>query len=53
MDVQRGLLLLPDSKTGKKSIRLSTPAIEVLQRLPRLKGNDYVIIGMVEGGHLH
>jgi integrase len=52
VDLQRGLLLLPDSKTGKKSIRLNAPAIDVLNRLPRLKGNPHVIVGSVHGGHL-
>lgn len=35
-DRERGLLLLPDSKTGKKAIVLSAPAIEILDTLPRL-----------------
>jgi len=40
-----GLLLLPDSKTGKKIIHLSPAALEVLEFIPRLKGNPYIIIG--------
>ena len=35
VDLQRGLLLLPDSKTGKKAIILGEPASQVLTTLPR------------------
>jgi integrase len=33
VDFQRGLLLLPDSKTGRKAIVLNAPALAVLQKL--------------------
>jgi integrase len=36
VDLERGLLHLGDSKTGKKSIVLSAPAMEVLATLPRM-----------------
>ena len=39
----RGLLLLPDSKTGRKTIVLNRPALEILQTHPR--GGSYVISG--------
>jgi len=42
---ERGLLLLPDSKTGKKTIYLSSAALAVLNALPQLKGNPYIIPG--------
>jgi integrase len=45
-------LLLPDSKTGRKTIRLSSPAIALLQEIPRLEGNPYVICGERPGRHL-
>lgn len=35
IDVERGILFLPDSKTGKKSVILSRAAIEVLTNIPR------------------
>lgn len=35
VDMERGLLLLPDSKTGKKAIILNAPALAVLAGLPR------------------
>ncbi|PYF03832.1 site-specific recombinase XerD [Rhodopseudomonas faecalis] len=36
VDFERGLLLLPDSKTGKKAVVLNAPALEVLKGIPRL-----------------
>jgi integrase len=45
-------LLLPDSKTGRKSIHLNAPALAVLQAIPRLDGNPYVICGERAGRHL-
>jgi len=46
-DRERGLLLLPDSKTGKKAIVFSAPAIEILESLPHL--GRYVIASEKEG----
>jgi len=43
VDIERGMLNLPTSKTGKKSVVLSAPALEILAALPRL--GDYVIAG--------
>jgi integrase len=48
VDLERGLLLLPDSKTGRKTIVLNAPAVLVLQELPRI--GEYVIAGMSIGG---
>jgi integrase len=47
VDVERGLLLLPDSKTGKKAIVLNAPALDVLANLPRV--GAYVIAGQTAG----
>ena len=41
--MERRLLLLPDSKTGRKAITLNAPALAVLQSLERL--GEYVIPG--------
>jgi integrase len=41
------LLLLPDSKTGKKAIVLNAPAMKVLADLPRM--GTYVIAGQSAG----
>jgi integrase len=43
VDFERGLLLLPDSKTGRKTIVLNAPALAVLSELPRL--GPFVIAG--------
>ena len=43
IDFERGLLFLPESKTGKKTIVLSAPALEVLAGLERI--GPYVIPG--------
>jgi integrase len=43
VDLQRGLLFLPDSKTGKKTIVLGGAALAVIETLPRV--GKYVIAG--------
>jgi integrase len=43
VDFERGLLLLPTSKTGKKTIVLNAPALAILSTLPR--SGEYVIAG--------
>jgi integrase len=43
IDFERGLLLLPESKTGKKTIVLNAPALAILNELPRV--SPYVIAG--------
>jgi len=43
VDLGRGLLLLPDSKTGRKAVVLNRPALEILQAHPRL--GPFVIVG--------
>jgi integrase len=45
VDVERGILFLPDSKTGKKPIYLNEAALAVLSKLPRLDKNPYIIPG--------
>jgi integrase len=49
VDIERGLLLLPDSKTGKKDIVLNAPAMDVLATLPRV--GSYVIAGQAASGN--
>jgi integrase len=46
-DADRGLLFLPDSKTGQKTVVLSAPAIALLEELPRV--GVYVIAGESAG----
>lgn len=52
VDLERNLLLLPDSKTGQKVIRLNAQAATVLRDLPRLEANPFVIVGRRPGSHL-
>ena len=42
VDLTRGVLALPDSKTGPKVIHLNAPAAEILSTLPRLEGDPRV-----------
>ncbi len=52
VDMERGCLRLPDSKTGEKVVPLGAPALELLDTLPRLEGNPYVLWGEKKGAHL-
>jgi len=47
VDLDRGLLFLPDSKTGRKTVVLNAPAMAVLASLPRI--GRYVIAGAAAG----
>lgn len=52
VDRERGLLLLPDSKTGRKTIVLNGPALAELDRIPRAHDTPFVIFGTKRGTHL-
>jgi integrase len=52
IDWERGEARLPDSKTGAKTIHLPPPALSVLAELPRIAGNEHVIVGGVPGAAL-
>ena len=53
VDLQRGLLRIPDSKTGAKAIQLNAPALELLAgRHEERGGSSWVIPGHVPGEHL-
>lgn len=52
IDMERAEVRLPDSKTGRKTVHLPPPALQVLADLPRQEGNPYVICGEVEKSHL-
>ncbi len=51
VDLEHGLLLLPDSKTGQKTIVLSEPALALLNEVSQTKG--WVIPGRFDGKHLN
>jgi integrase len=53
VDLDAGVLRLPDSKTGAKIVYLGQPAVEVLRTAPRLPGNPWVIWGRKPGAHLY
>ena len=52
VDLENGLLRLPDSKTGAKIIPLGEAALEVLENASHVPGNPYVCFGRKHGGHL-
>jgi integrase len=45
VDFERGVIFLPDSKTGVKPIYLNTAALAALTKIPRLEGNPHIIPG--------
>jgi integrase len=49
LDKERGILFLPDSKTGKKPLYLSAAAQSVLAEIPRIKDNPHIIAGAAKG----
>jgi len=52
VDFEQECLHLPDSKTGKKEVRLNSQAIKVLRLLPHIKENPYVLPGRKKKSHL-
>ncbi|MFU0506410.1 tyrosine-type recombinase/integrase [Pseudaminobacter sp. NGMCC 1.201702] len=52
VDLDEAQLNLPDSKTGAKTIHLGDASVKILESLPRVDDNPYVIVGKFEGSHL-
>jgi integrase len=52
IDFENKRINLPDSKTGRKTIYLSGPAIEVLNSVPRVPDNPHVLVGRFDRGHM-
>jgi len=50
VDLKSKEIILPDSKTGRRKVQLNSPAIAILQALPRVNG--WVFSGKKPGGHL-
>ncbi|MFZ8324154.1 tyrosine-type recombinase/integrase, partial [Staphylococcus aureus] len=48
VDLQQKELRLPDSKTGAKTVHLGDAAVALLEALPRVKDNPFVIVGKKE-----
>ena len=51
VDTEARALLLPDSKTGKKTIHLPAPALKVINKIKKTKGSPYVFPAMRGDGH--
>jgi len=52
VDFERGLLILPDSKTGAKAVPLGNAALEILKKIPREMDSEFVFPGTGKDGHL-
>jgi len=49
VDLERGVIFLADSKTGRKPVYLSAAAQALLASMPRIEGNPHVIAGAKDG----
>lgn len=49
IDLERGILFLPDSKTGRKPIYLSAAALTVLGQIHKIENNPFLIAGTKRG----
>ncbi len=52
IDLGRREMHLPDSKTGRKTLQIGEPAVDLLESMPRYVGSPYVIPGQKAGQHL-
>ena len=52
VDLDGGVLRLPDLKTGAKLVYLTDAAIGLLRTMPRMQGNPHVIPGKKPGARL-
>ncbi|WP_265001377.1 site-specific integrase, partial [Komagataeibacter sucrofermentans] len=50
--LDEGVIRLPDTKNGARTVQLGESAVGLLGGIPRVEGNPYVITGRKEGGHL-
>jgi len=51
VDIEARALLLPDSKTGKKTIHLPAPALKVINKVKKVEGSPFVFPAMRGDGH--
>jgi integrase len=49
VDWDRGMMFLPDSKTGRKTLYLSDVALNILEDIPKVAGNPHIIPGSKKG----
>jgi integrase len=52
VNFERACIHLPDSKTGRKTVPLGAPALDLLAHAPRTEGNPYVCTGDRPGAPL-
>jgi integrase len=52
IDFEQGKIDFPDSKTGKKSVYLNPPTLELLENVEKVKGNPFVCTGRGGEGRL-
>ena len=52
VDLPAAQLHLPDTKTGARTVSLPVDAVKVLEELPGVPGNPWVIVGRKPGTHL-
>lgn len=50
--IQGDRIMLPDSKTGSKTLHIGKAALGILGSIERVEGNPYVIVGKHEGAYL-
>ena len=51
VDLDAGVLRLPDSKTGRKTVVLSTAAVDLLRRAPRMTDSPWVVTASSRDGN--
>ena len=52
VDFERSCFRLPDSKTGAKTVPVGAAVLKLVEGLPRVQGNDFVLPGAKDGEHL-
>ncbi|MFA4994811.1 MAG: tyrosine-type recombinase/integrase [Bdellovibrionales bacterium] len=52
VDMDRGCLRLPESKTGAKIVPIGKAAVDLLRSLPKNEGSPYVFASNKEGTHI-
>ena len=52
VDLDNGVLRLPDSKTGEKTVHIGAAAVECLAGIERVEDNPWVITGKLPSSHL-
>jgi len=49
VDTERSCFFLPDSKTGRKTVPVGAPVLDLLATAPRFEGNPFVCAGIRPG----